>query len=125
MCADHTDLASKGAAQLHTSRRVSPLVLQGSALIVLALLLVAVDAVCYRIALPVSITVEHGAGTLRVGSQVVALGQVAPPVAVVFEAHDPVVHEYQIDGTDSTNNFTLDATYLDGIAQSPYYRFQA
>ena len=46
------------------------------------------------------------------------------PRSLQFEQHDPVVHEYQIDGTDSTNNFSLDTDYLHSIASSPYYNFQ-
>jgi hypothetical protein len=94
-------------------------------LAVLALLLLVADALCYRAALPVAIEVHGGAATLRVGSQTLALGPVATPTALQLAPHDPVIHEYQLDGTDSANNFSLDPIYLHGIASSPYYRFQA
>jgi len=91
----------------------------------LALVLLVADGLCYRVALPVEIDIQGGAATLRVGSQALSLGTIATPVVLQFEPHDPLVHEYQLDGTDSTNNFTLDTTYLSNIASSPYYRFQA
>lgn len=96
-------------------------------LVLLALLLVLLgaDALCYQVALPVEIDVQHGAATLHVGSESVALGTVGRTTQLVFAPHDPVIHEYQIDGTDSTNNYTLDPTYIHSIAASPYYRFQA
>jgi hypothetical protein len=50
---------------------------------------------------------------------------IGTPQSLRFEQHDAVVHEYQIDGTDSTNNFSLDTDYLHSIAPSPYYGFQA
>jgi Dolichyl-phosphate-mannose-protein mannosyltransferase len=94
-------------------------------LVTLLLVLLAADALCYLIALPVEIDVQHGAATLHVGSESVVLGAVGTPAQLVFSLHDPIVHEYQIDGTDSTNNYTLDSTYINSIAASPYYRFQA
>ncbi len=54
-----------------------------------------------------------------------ALGTISAATAIQFAPHDPVVHEYQIDGTDTTNNYTLDAPYLHEISTSLYYRFQA
>lgn len=33
--------------------------------------------------------------------------------------------EYQIDGSDTTNNFTFDPAYFARLAATPYYRFQA
>src|SRR5712692_6670143 len=94
-------------------------------LVLLALVLLVADGLCYRVALPVEIDIQGGRATLRVGSQALSLGTIATPVVLQFEPHDPLVHEYQLDGTDSTNNFTLDTTYLDSVASSPYYRFQA
>ncbi len=94
-------------------------------LVTLLLVLLGADALCYQVALPVEIDVQHGAATLHVGSESVALGAIGQPTQLVFSPHDPVIHEYQIDGSDSTNNFTLDPTYINSIAASPYYRFQA
>ncbi|HLJ34490.1 MAG TPA: glycosyltransferase family 39 protein, partial [Ktedonobacteraceae bacterium] len=94
-------------------------------LVTLLLLLLGTDALCYQVALPVEIDVQQGTATLHVGSESVALGAVGRPTQLIFSLHDPVIHEYQIDGSDSTNNYTLDPTYINSIASSPYYRFQA
>jgi hypothetical protein len=92
--------------------------------LLLALVLGAVDTLCYHMTLPVEIEVRAGAGTLLVGSQALPLGPIGVPSALMLAPRDPVIHEYQIDGTDSTNNFSLDTAYLDRLASSPYYRFQ-
>jgi len=94
-------------------------------LLLLSILLILGDEVCYAVTLPVEITIQHTVATLRVGTTQLALGNIGTPTALQFVAHDPVVHEYQIDGTDSTNNFTLDTEYFHAFASSPYYRFQA
>ncbi len=94
-------------------------------LLLLSVLLILADEVCYTVTLPVEITIQHAVGTLRVGTTQLALGRVGTANGLQFAAHNPVVHEYQIDGTDSTNNFTLDTDYLHAFASSPYYRFQA
>ncbi len=92
---------------------------------ILLLLLIATDFLCYQQALPIELDIKNAGVTLHVGSEVLPLGVIGQPVALQFAPHDPVIHEYQLDGTDSTNNFTLDQTYLDAIASSAYYRFQA
>ena len=95
----------------------------GLALLLVAL--VALDALLYRVALPVTLDVRGGTATLTVDGQVLSLGTMDRPFALEFPARDPLIHEYQIDGTDSANNFTLDTSYLSRIAPSPYYRFQS
>src|SRR5579863_6144246 len=94
-------------------------------LLLLVLVLLSADWLCYQVALPMQIDIQGGVATLHVGSQTVPLGSISTPIALGFPAHDPVIHEYQLDGSDSTNNFTLDSTYMHQIATSPYYRFQA
>ncbi|HZU67409.1 MAG TPA: glycosyltransferase family 39 protein [Ktedonobacteraceae bacterium] len=96
-----------------------------SFLTLLALILLALDALCYTVALPVEIDIESGIATLHVDSQTLRLGHISLPITLQFAPRDPVVHEYQIDGTDSTNNLTLDPAYLHSISSSPYYHFQA
>jgi hypothetical protein len=49
----------------------------------------------------------------------------APVNAVEFVRNDPHRREYQIDGSDTTNNFTFDGDYFARHASSPYYRFQS
>ncbi len=96
-------------------------------LVVLLLIpiLLLIDALCYRVTLPVTITIQNGAGLLTAGSTRVPLGKISAAQSLQLVAHNPLVHEYQIDGSDSTNNLDLDPDYLSQIAGSPYYRFQS
>lgn len=48
----------------------------------------------------------------------------SPATRVVFVPGSPVMREYQIDGTDDTNNFTEDASYVSRMADEPYFQFQ-
>jgi hypothetical protein len=93
--------------------------------ILLLPLLLLIDTLCYRVTLPVSIDLQHNSGVLAVGSTRIPLGTLIDVQSLQFVAYDPLVHEYQIDGSDSTNNLDLDTNYLSGIAGSPYYRLQA
>jgi 4-amino-4-deoxy-L-arabinose transferase-like glycosyltransferase len=95
------------------------------ALGLLALALRGADALLYRATLPITVTATNGEAALLVGSERLALGNVGQPDLIVFEARDPVQHEYQIDGSDSTNNFTQDPAYLHAVARTPYYALQA
>ena len=94
-------------------------------LLLLVVLLLLGDEWCYATTLPVEVDVQNTTATLHVGSTQIALGKIGTPIALQFAPRDPVIHEYQIDGTDSTNNFTLDTDYLHDFASSPYYGFQA
>ena len=94
-------------------------------LIILIVVLLVADTFCYRLTLPLTIDESSGLTTLHVGSETLALGNVGIPTRLQFGATDKVIHEYQIDGTDTTNNFTLDQNYLDWLSSSLYYRFQA
>ena len=47
------------------------------------------------------------------------------PDGILFAAPDPLTREFQIDGSDSANNFSLDPAYIASVASTPYYRFQA
>lgn len=76
--------------------------------LLLLLVLFIADALCYQVALPLEIDVQGGLTTLHVGSETLLLGHIGIPAVLQFAAYDPVVHEYQLDGTDSTNNLTLD-----------------
>ena len=96
----------------------------GVAFILLVLTLLAADRLCYAQALVVEINIQHGIGTLHVDSQTVSLGSIGIASTLSFAPHDPVIHEYQLDGTDSTNTGYLDPVYLHKITSSLYYRFQ-
>jgi hypothetical protein len=87
--------------------------------------LLLIDTLCYQVTLPVTIDIQHGTGLLTVGSTRISLGKRAEPQTLQFVVYDPLVHEYQIDGSDSTNNRDLDTGYLSQLATSPYYRLQS
>ncbi len=89
------------------------------------LLLFLADWLCYQVALPVTLTINNDNASIRAGTDQTTFLLSAPARAIQFAPIDPLVHEYQIDATDSTNNFTLDHAYIAAIANSPYYRFQA
>lgn len=93
-------------------------------LLLFAGILLLADRWCYQQTLPVALTIQQGHTTLSVGSERLDLGNTGAPRALQFAPHDPLVHEYQIDGSDSTNNFSLDTAYLTHIQNSPYYRLQ-
>ena len=96
------------------------------ALAALFVALLALDALLYQVRLPVSVGDDGATLTVAVaGAAPLHLPLHARIVAVVVPPRDPLIHEYQLDGTDSTNNFTLDTTYLKSIANTPYYRFYA
>jgi hypothetical protein len=94
-------------------------------LLPLALSLLALDALCYRASLPIDMIFENGSARITVGNETLSLQHVAFPTGLVFGVHDPVIHEYQIDGTDTTNNYMLDANYLHQFSSSPYYTIQS
>ncbi|HEX6543944.1 MAG TPA: glycosyltransferase family 39 protein [Ktedonobacterales bacterium] len=73
----------------------------------------------------VRLTVSPAQGTIVIDGQTLTFQLPAQPTAVLFSTPDPLTREFQIDGTDSTNNFSLDPAYIARIASTPYYRFQA
>ena len=110
--------AARRALATRTARRVALYAVR-----LLGLLLA--DALCSRASLPVAITRDASGLTIRAGSVTRHIATHASLLAVTLPPHDPVVHEYQLDGTDSTNNYTLDPAYLHSIASTLYYRFYA
>lgn len=106
------------------------------AYILVALVLIGVERASFSLAyIPIRLTIGPDVGTLEMdGSSLliswantnVSTDQASTsPSAVVFVQNSPLMREFQIDGTDSTNNFTEDDAYLRRIANSSYYRFQA
>ncbi len=106
-----------------SSRRV--VLFQVLALLSLFPLLCLADMLCYQQGVPVVLDEQAGHAVLHVGSETMPLGSLGDPVSLQFPSYDPVIHEYQLDGTDSTNNNSLDLNYLNSIASSPYYLFQS
>ncbi len=95
------------------------------ALAALFLALLVADGLLSQVRLPVTITSDGAWLTVNVGGVIQRAPLRARIASVSIPARDPVIHEFQIDDTDSTNNFTLDAAYLHSIANTPYYRFYA
>src|SRR5260370_15423902 len=89
--------------------------------IMLVLALLAADRLCYEQPLAVEIDTHYGVGSLHVDGQTIPLGPIEIPTTLSFAPHDPVIHEYQLDGIDTSH----DRDYLHSIASSAYYRFQA
>jgi len=111
---------------LHRGQPLRQVLRQLLALFLVGIGLLLLDTAFYQIGLPVTILATSSTTTLRIGSQQFVLPpSLPPPVRLTLPAGDPVVHEYQIDGTDSTNNFTLDFPYLNFLATTPYYRLNA
>ncbi len=76
-----------------------------------------------RIPLTISTSSDSLRLTIDDSSFVVSLPAV--PTAILFVHSDPALREFQLDGTDSINNFSQDASYIHSIENTPYYRFIA
>ncbi|HEX8035050.1 MAG TPA: hypothetical protein VF510_14430, partial [Ktedonobacterales bacterium] len=132
------DMREREAAQGHvrTTVRTPEWLRFVGAYILVTLMLIGVERASFEVAhIPLHLTIGPNIGSLEIdGSKLLipwantnASGEQPPisPTAVVFVYTSAVRREFQIDGTDTTNNFTEDDTYLLHIANSPYYRFQA
>lgn len=88
--------------------------------------LVLADFACLLFArLPVSASVRTDHLTVHADGQTLAISIPIAPSAVVFVSGSSLEREFQIDGTDSTNNFTESMPELQQLAGNPYYQFQA
>jgi hypothetical protein len=91
----------------------------------LVVLLIDQNALLALTAEPLRLVIAPAQATLSIDGQRLALPLPQRPTAVLLAAPDPLTREFQLDGTDSTNNFSLDPAYIAHIASTPYYRFQA
>ncbi|HKW23998.1 MAG TPA: glycosyltransferase family 39 protein, partial [Ktedonobacterales bacterium] len=114
------------------SRRVGKLLgewpqlrLAGYLLAALVVLLIVQNALLALTAEPLELIIAPARATLSFDGQRLALPLPQQPTAVVLAAPDPLTREFQIDGTDTTNNFSLDPAYIARVAATPYYQFQA
>ncbi len=92
--------------------------------LLLPVLLIA-HIICSQAALPVTVDLQGRTLSVHVGSQSIAIKQDSALQSIQLAPHVAVIHEYQLDGSDSTNNFTLDQSYFTAFSTSLYYRFQA
>ncbi len=99
--------------------------LAGYLLATIVVLLLIQNTLLALTAEPLRLAITPTQGTLSLDGQTLAFPLQQTPTAVLFTAPDPLTREFQIDGTDSTNNFSLDPAYIARIAGTPYYRFQA
>jgi len=73
----------------------------------------------------VALAVDGQNMTLAVDGRVQQAYLPAAVQTLRFPAVAPHQREYQIDGSDTTNNFTFDPSYFAVEASAPYYRLQA
>jgi Dolichyl-phosphate-mannose-protein mannosyltransferase len=99
--------------------------LAGYLLGALVLLLLLQNGLLAFTAEPLHLVISPTQGTLSLDGQQLALPLPQTPTTVLLAAPDPLTREFQLDGTDSANNFSLDPAYIARIAGMPYYRFQA
>jgi hypothetical protein len=76
---------------------------------------------------PVSVAIDSDGEILRVAVDGTSRHLTLPRPIVLVRPVAPIAHrrEHQIDGSDSTNMLSFDATYFAQFASAPYYRFQA
>ena len=91
----------------------------------LLLLLVMEHLTFVAAAVPLTIATSNTMLTVSIDGSLLSVPVPSSPTQVLFLSGDPAVREFQLDGTDSINNFSLDPTYMHRIAKTPYYRFQA
>jgi hypothetical protein len=79
------------------------------------------------VAMQIPLTISTSSDSLRVTIDGSTLGVPLPasPTQILFVRADPALREFQLDGSDSINNFSEDLNYIHSIENSPYYRFQA
>jgi hypothetical protein len=71
------------------------------------------------------IRVDGVAGTFAFDGADHAFTLPSPIQYLSIPASNPLLREYQIDGSDSTNNNNLDLDYFSQFASHPYYRFES
>jgi hypothetical protein len=115
---------SLGKRAAETYRRWPGLRLATMAFLVLATVLVVQNTLLALTAEPLQLVITATHDTVIIDGQTLTFPHQGAPDAVLFAAPDPLTREFQIDGTDSANNFSLDPAYFARIASTPYYRFQ-
>jgi hypothetical protein len=90
--------------------------------LVALMLLAQLSLVASRVPVHIVLTATAAAATLD--GKTLTLPLSAQPTALQFVPVAPTTREFQIDGTDSANNFTEDPRYFAWLMGSPYYAFQ-
>jgi hypothetical protein len=73
----------------------------------------------------VHVTSDGSSMSVSVGGMTNTVEIDRPVQSLTFEPIPSYDREYQIDGSDSTNNLTYDGDYFAQFSTTPYYRFQA
>ncbi|MGO8949233.1 MAG: hypothetical protein ACLQUY_16610 [Ktedonobacterales bacterium] len=123
-------MLNKRATTLSTLQRwfhTKPLWMRAATVYCLTLLLLLLIEQFTFIAMQIPFTISTSASSLRIGIDGSNLGVALPasPTKILFVRTDSALREFQLDGTDSINNFSLNTSYIHQIENSPYYRFQA
>lgn len=84
-----------------------------------------IDPLIYRLSFPIHITLSSTTVSVLADGQTLTSPYSGSPQTLVIDARSSVLHEYQIDGTDSTNTATMDIPYLESISSWWYYRLNA
>lgn len=74
--------------------------------------------------IPVDLALRNRTVSVRMDGGELAFEVPEAPTRVLFVPGSSLLREYQIDGTDNTNNFTEDASYVARLRDQPYFRFQ-
>lgn len=75
--------------------------------------------------MPVDLRIRGEVIGLRIDGRDLSLQVQTVPTQVIFVPGSPLLREYQIDGTDNTNNFTEDASNVARMSGQPYFQFQS
>jgi 4-amino-4-deoxy-L-arabinose transferase-like glycosyltransferase len=92
---------------------------------VAAVLIVGSDRLLDLFPVRVRVTGSGTTAAMSLGGVTRDVALARPIRAVRFVPGEPHRREYQIDGSDTTNNATFDPAYFAAFSSSPYYRFQA
>lgn len=123
---------SKGTATPHFSRvagivpsRASTLLRLLLPILLIPLVLLVAEMLVGAWPVAVSVDARPDSVAFSVDGEALAATIPSPVEALRIPSQSPYLREHQIDGSDSTNNFTLDPLYFASIGESPFYRFQA
>lgn len=112
-------LQGGGTRRLPAWLRMSPVFVAAFA-VLFCLQLVAFDAT----RIPIDLRIRGEDITLHIDGHDLSLQVQTAPTQVTFAPGSPLLREYQIDGTDNTNNFTEDAGNVAKMSDQPYFQFQ-
>src|SRR5215472_14819726 len=87
----------------------------------LLLLLVIEHLTFAAAAVPLTISTSDRLLTVSIDGSQLSVPVPSSPTQIFFLRGAPAVREFQLDGTDSINNFSLSSSYIHHIENTPYY----